>query len=439
MKFHHHQKRILGLLLGLSLAAPGHAAMMDVHLALPDVRIMAADQALTDGQRETLQIAVAGLHRHVLAHLAEHLPGLRLYDRSEPFMLQLQREKAFSHAEGFYQVNPVNLLLSTEVQLQADNTIAIFTHVSHLQKQHTLLVVPHLQVSQAVFISSAFQKDYAQQVETALLAHSQKKLQAARDFWAQRQADLALQTYQEAVFTPAEAYQGLALIFDQQQNWQQLLDNLQEALRHAPHNLTLHSQQAKALWGLNRFAEAAAVYQHLQQQAPHNPEFQIYEGVCLMQAGEHAAAEATFTALLEREPEHLAALFQRGTARLLKQPELYLPALADFEQFTLLAPADHPDLAKAWFNQALILAELAKPAEARVALNRALQLDPQNGLFYFVRAQDPEANGHERQHNLRSGCAWGHVEACQALARQNPAASNDFWSDWSNFFSQRLN
>ena len=90
----------------------------------------------------------------------------------------------------------------------------------------------------------------------------------------------------------------------------------------------------------------------------------------LLEEGELEVAEIVLTTTLESNPGDLAALHQRGFARL--GLERYSEALSDFEDEL----QEDPRFPDAWLGKALALVGLDRSDEAMEALETAIALDP---------------------------------------------------------------
>ena len=116
-------------------------------------------------------------------------------------------------------------------------------------------------------------------------------------YWAARQAGQADPAFMNA-------YNTLAVIYQNHGNPMQAEQTLRHALRYAPDNTIYLSNLAQTLDSLQRPAEAAAVRERLARIEPYPPFYFFHLGQEAMQLGDYQRARNLFERELERAPDY---------------------------------------------------------------------------------------------------------------------------------------
>jgi len=116
-------------------------------------------------------------------------------------------------------------------------------------------------------------------------------------YWAARQAVQADPAFMNA-------YNTLAVIYQNHGNPMQAEQTLRHALRYAPNNTIYLSNLAQTLDSLQRPAEAAAVRERLARIEPFPPFYFFHLGQEAMQVGDYQRARNLFERELERAPDY---------------------------------------------------------------------------------------------------------------------------------------
>ncbi len=128
-----------------------------------------------------------------------------------------------------------------------------------------------------------------------------------------------------------------------------------------------------------RIDEALAGFRALQEGRPDDPDVIYNVGELLSKKDEWRGAAAEFDRLVEepRTQRSFQAMYQAAKARSSGEFELER-ALSDLEEYELADPLGDlmPSLARVAYHRGNVLAKLGRSAEARVAYERSLELDP---------------------------------------------------------------
>jgi tetratricopeptide (TPR) repeat protein len=126
-------------------------------------------------------------------------------------------------------------------------------------------------------------------------------------------------------------------------------------------------------WG--RAAEARVPLEQASQRDPTHAETQHALAIALAQSGDPAGAERVLRAAVARFPRQRS--LRLGLAALVVNRAGYAEALAIYGDVLTQAP----DFAPAYVGRALLLAQLGRREEAEQELDRAVLLDPRNGVY----------------------------------------------------------
>ncbi|MGH7087428.1 MAG: tetratricopeptide repeat protein, partial [Stellaceae bacterium] len=136
---------------------------------------------------------------------------------------------------------------------------------------------------------------------------------------------------------------------------------------------------AAAHYNAGRFAEAEVLARRILTVSSREPHANFLLGRCRLAARDPLGAEAAFRTELERDPNHMAALCDRGVAL------FELERLAEAEACFRRAAEVRPDFAPARNNLAAILVECGDPDTAAVLYEAAVARDPDYAEAYSNR------------------------------------------------------
>jgi tetratricopeptide (TPR) repeat protein len=145
--------------------------------------------------------------------------------------------------------------------------------------------------------------------------------------------------------------------------------------------------QGLALHRAGRLDEAENIYQQVLAAQPGHFDSLHLVGVIAMQRGNHARAVLQIDVALERDPDNVPALNNRGNA--LNELERFDEALASFDRALSL----RPDLAETHCNRGNTLNELGRFAEALSSYDQALAHHRDHAAAYGNRANALNALG----------------------------------------------
>lgn len=177
----------------------------------------------------------------------------------------------------------------------------------------------------------------------------------------------------------AEADAGLAHLLIAKKQYPEAETLLRAALAQSPDEPTLNTQLAAVLAAQDK-AEALPLLQKLHSVHPEDANITRMLAEIEVQAGDAAAADKLYLALLGTEPDNTVLLLAHGQnlIRLLK----YSEALAVFDKETQLDPAD----GDGWSGLAFAASKTGQPTVALHALTMRSKFLPEASSTYFLWA-----------------------------------------------------
>jgi tetratricopeptide (TPR) repeat protein len=193
-------------------------------------------------------------------------------------------------------------------------------------------------------------------------------LRATLDLSHPASRELAAFLAQNADQPAGQVQQGA--FFAARQEWPQALAHYRQAVEWDTHSAALRGELALAYAQLNQNAQALDELRAAVRLEPHDAEYRYQLALAWNEAGDLDAALAELEQAVHLNPRHARAWYNLGLARAAKKdPRNALEALTQAET---LAPTD-PAMP---YARATVLAQLGRPAEARAAAGRALEIDP---------------------------------------------------------------
>jgi tetratricopeptide (TPR) repeat protein len=193
-----------------------------------------------------------------------------------------------------------------------------------------------------------------------------------------------------------EAQSGLAHVLTLRKQYPEAETLLRSALEHAPDNPALNAQLAALLAAQDK-AEALPLLEKLHDAHPENQAITRMLGDVLTQAGDAAAADKLYAALLAANPDDTGLLIAHGQnlTRQLKYPE----ALAAFDKATKLDPSN----GDAWSGLAFAASKTHQPELALHALTMRSKVLPEVPATYFLWA-----TSYDTLHDKASAAVYYH-------------------------------
>lgn len=162
----------------------------------------------------------------------------------------------------------------------------------------------------------------------------------------------------------------LGILCSARNEWPRAVEHFRAAVDWDSNSAPLRHEYAVALSMLNQPQEALRQMQAAVRLAPSEAEFRYKLGLAYAEAGDAVTALTELRAAVKLDPRHTRALYNLGLAlNAAGQAEAAIEAL-------LKAEAAEPRDSRAPYARATILARLNRPAEARAAAERALQIQP---------------------------------------------------------------
>jgi tetratricopeptide (TPR) repeat protein len=162
----------------------------------------------------------------------------------------------------------------------------------------------------------------------------------------------------------------LGILCSARNEWPRAVEHFRAAVDWDSNSAPLRHEYAVALSMVNQPQEALRQMQAAVRLAPSEAEFRYKLGLAYAEAGDAVTALTELRAAVKLDPRHTRALYNLGLAlNAAGQAEAAIEAL-------LKAEAADPRDSRAPYARATILARLNRPAEARAAAERALQIQP---------------------------------------------------------------
>lgn len=177
----------------------------------------------------------------------------------------------------------------------------------------------------------------------------------------------------------AEAQAGLAQILIKKQQFPEAEQLLRSAMQQAPDDPGLNAELATTLAAQNK-PEALPLLQKLHAAHPQDENITRMLADVLSDAGNAAAADPLYVALLSAHPDDLDLLVAHGQN--LIRMENYSQAFAVFTKATQIAPKD-PD---AWSGLAFAASKTGQPSITLHALTMRSRYLPESASTYFLWA-----------------------------------------------------
>ena len=220
----------------------------------------------------------------------------------------------------------------------------------------------------------------------------------------------ALELYAEALTAEpdnAAAQRNMALVLGAVGRHEEAIEILTDLVDGAPHNLDARALLADCLRVVGDVAEAAGHYRHVLDADSFTLDVLRNFGICQLALGRTDAGRRTLQDVLTREPDDAEAYFQLGLS--FYESEDHTPAIRHLEQAARLSDAptiraslaealrqadrlddalnsaelvvtQHPNYAHGWHTYGVIELQLRNFRRAADAFQRALELDPEDGL-----------------------------------------------------------
>ena len=227
---------------------------------------------------------------------------------------------------------------------------------------------------------------------------------AAQPSSIQARTLLGLSYYGAKQFAEASKHLGLAAKADPDNTqlrqvlaqsclWAKKFDCALEEFRliaqHDPNSAAAHVLMGEALDGLGKTAEAIAEFQEAIKAAPQEPNVHFGLGYLHWKLKQYDEAEIDFKAELSVDPGNAQALAYLGDVAMKKNdPETALT-------FLNKAIASRKDIRIAYLDLGAILSQQGHHPEAIVALQRAVELDPEQPDAHFRLGRVYQASGDE--------------------------------------------
>lgn len=152
------------------------------------------------------------------------------------------------------------------------------------------------------------------------------------------------------------------------------------AIDMTPNAVTLLNNRASLYIEMNKISEAVADYQRILKLEPENEEARYNIGMLLLENKDFKNAENQFVDLLRYNPKSL--LYNQGMAFLYKATGNYSKAAANFSDVIKSSPT-----VSLLANRADCFLMIGKLSEAADDINSAIQIEPNDGYLYLLRAK----------------------------------------------------
>jgi tetratricopeptide (TPR) repeat protein len=165
----------------------------------------------------------------------------------------------------------------------------------------------------------------------------------------------------------------------------------EKGLELNPTNLTFLRHHGLLMLRASRFADAEADFRKVMELGVDHPDDHYLFGYALMQVGKLGEARDELTATLDANPSRedaRGALIQTIEALLAQNP-----ATEQAEQYVRRLTELKPEEPRYWRSLGAILAELKRPQEAIAALQRSLDLNPEQPDVKFLIEQLQSGSG----------------------------------------------